>query len=324
MLILKQICINWQISGYDSKYNVIMKGVREIKNRIRAVGNTAKITRAMQLVASSKMKKAQTIAINGRPYILALSEITNDLSGLDKKLLSHPFFEKREIKHCGVLVIGTEKGLCGALNQNICKRVVENFNTGNERFFTIGKKMTQIISRLNYNLIADFSISDRVELCEMRPIIELLRSEYFSGKIDALKVVYSRSVNPLVQEQVIGNLLPMSDLTSEIDNLKKRMKITEKEYTCDDREIIFEPNIGDIINKLSQMFFCQTIYRDVLESKAAEHSARVFAMKNATDNADSLAKNLTIEYNKSRQAGITNEIIEIAAASSNGNIIWKI
>lgn len=291
-----------------------MKGVREIKNRIRAVGSTAKITRAMQLVASSKMKKAQTIAIGGRPYILALSEIAQSIAALGKKAPSHPFFENREVKHCGVLVIGTEKGLCGALNQNIGKKLIENFRTGNERFYTIGKKATQIVSRMGLNLVADFSISDRVELCEMRPIIELLRTEYLSGKIDTLKVVYSRSINPLMQEQVISNVLPMNDLIAEIEALKKRIKIKDDGTEKDTREIIFEPSVRDITNKLSQMFFCQLLYRDVLESKAAEHSARMLAMKNATDNADSLAKNLTIEYNKARQAGITNEIIEIAAA----------
>lgn len=291
-----------------------MKGVREIKNRIRAVGSTAKITRAMQLVASSKMKKAQTIAIGGRPYILALSEIAQSIAALGKKAPSHPFFENREVKHCGVLVIGTEKGLCGALNQNIGKKLIENFRTGNERFYTIGKKATQIVSRMGLNLVVDFSISDRVELCEMRPVIELLRTEYLSGKIDTLKVVYSRSINPLTQEQVISNVLPMNDLIAEIEALKERIKIKDDGTEKDTREIIFEPSVRDITNKLSQMFFCQLLYRDVLESKAAEHSARMLAMKNATDNADSLAKNLTIEYNKARQAGITNEIIEIAAA----------
>ena len=296
-----------------------MKGVREIRNRIRAVGNTAKITRAMQLVASSKMKKAQTIAIGGRPYILELSEIARELASLDSSLLTHPFFEKREVKHCGVLVIGTEKGLCGALNQNIAKTVSENFRTGNERFFTIGRKVTQAISRMRLDLVANFSISDRVELCEMRPITKLLREEYLSGKIDALQVVYSRSVNPLVQEQVVSNVLPMNDLVSGIEALKRRMKLPEDSSISDNREIIFEPSVKEIVDKLSEMFFCQSIYRDVLESKAAEHSARMLAMKNATDNADSLAKNLTIEYNKARQAGITNEIIEIAAASGSSN-----
>lgn len=296
-----------------------MKGVREIRNRIRAVGNTAKITRAMQLVASSKMKKAQTIAIGGRPYILELSEIARELAALDSSLLTHPFFEKRKVKHCGVLVIGTEKGLCGALNQNIAKTVSENFKTGNERFFTIGRKVTQAISRMRLDLVANFSISDRVELCEMRPITKLLREEYLSGKIDALQVVYSRSVNPLVQEQVVSNVLPMNDLVSGIEALKRRMKLPEDSSISDNREIIFEPSVKEIVDKLSEMFFCQSIYRDVLESKAAEHSARMLAMKNATDNADSLAKNLTIEYNKARQAGITNEIIEIAAASGSSN-----
>lgn len=294
-----------------------MKGVREIRNRIRAVGNTAKITRAMQLVASSKMKKAQRIAISGRQYILSLSEIADSLAMLDKKLLRHPFFEKREVKHRGILVIGTEKGLCGSLNQNIYKKIVSEFNTGNECFFSVGKKVTQFLSRLNYNIIANFSVSDRVEVCEMRPIFKLLKSEYLAGKIDTVEIVYSRSINPLMQEQVVNNVLPMSNLSNEINLLKKRMRITSSESRVDSSDIIFEPSVEEIVKKLSQIFFGQCIYRDILEAKAAEHSARMLAMRNATDNADSLAKNLTIEYNKARQAGITNEIIEIAAASNS-------
>lgn len=296
-----------------------MKGIREIKNRIRAVAGTAKITRAMRLVASSKMKKAQTVAIGGRPYILALSEIVEDLLTLNKKVLQHLFFEKREVKHCGVLVVGTEKGLCGALNQNLIKKVIEECTSGNERFFVIGKKVSQFLSRMHCDLVADFSISDRVELCEMRPIIKLIQAEYLSKKIDSLKVIYSRSVNPLVQEQVVNNVLPMSDFASEIAALKKRMRISETECRKENRDIIFEPSVEDIINKLTQVFFCQSIYRDVLEAKAAEHSSRMLAMKNATENADSIAKSLTIEYNKARQTGITNEIIEIAAAASNND-----
>jgi F-type H+-transporting ATPase subunit gamma len=295
---------------------MFMKGVREIKRRIRAIGNTAKITRAMQLVASSKMRKAQRIAISGRQYILALAEIANCLSSVGNKNLHHPFFEKRKVKYRGVLLIGTEKGLCGALNQNLLKKVLACYSTGNEKFVTIGRKATQLIAKLRYDLLAGFSVSDRVEVCELRPVIELLKGAYLRGEIDSVEVVYSRSVNPLVQEQVSSEVLPMLNLTSEIDSLKRRMNISDATVAVDGKEIIFEPNIRAVVGKLSQMFFSQSIFRDVLEAKAAEHGARMLAMKNSTDNADSLSKSLLVEYNKARQAKITNDIIEIAAASN--------
>ncbi|MDR1256025.1 MAG: ATP synthase F1 subunit gamma [Puniceicoccales bacterium] len=293
-----------------------MKGVREIKRRMRAVANTAKITRAMQLVASSKMKKAQRIAVSGRQYILALSEIVDCLASANGKYIKHPFFKKREIKHRGVLIIGTEKGLCGSLNQGLVKKIITDFSAGNEKFVTIGKKASQFVSKLRRDLLADFSVSDRVELCELRPVIEFLKNAYLRGEVDSIEVVYSRSVNPLTHEQVCNKVLPMLNLSAEISSLKKRMHISEEGNAADSREVIFEPNVQAIVDKLSHMFFSQSIFRDVLEAKAAEHSARMFAMKNATDNADSLSKNLAMEYNKARQAKITNEIIEIAAAAN--------
>jgi F-type H+-transporting ATPase subunit gamma len=300
------------------KHWQIMKGVREIKRRIRAVSNTAKITRAMQLVASSKMKKAQRIATGSRQYILALSEIADKLQTAGHRALNHPFFEERDVKRRGVLVLGTEKGLCGALNQNMLRMIISNYSTGNERFVSIGKKATQFMAKLHRDLLADFSVSDRVEVHELRPVIELLKNAYLNGEIDSVEIAYSRSVNPLVQEQISTRVLPMLNLADDINALKKRLRFSDEAADSDSREIIFEPDVQTIVNKLSQMFFSQSIFRAVLEAKAAEHSARMLAMKNATDNADSLAKNLTVEYNKARQAKITSEIIEIAAASKVG------
>ncbi|MDR2435771.1 MAG: ATP synthase F1 subunit gamma [Puniceicoccales bacterium] len=293
-----------------------MKSVREIKRRMRAVSNTAKITSAMQLVASSKMKKAQRNAVSGRQYILALSEIVDCLSTVGSALIKHPFFENRAVKCRGVLVIGSEKGLCGALNQGLMKKIMADYSLGNEKFVTIGKKASQFMSKLHRDLLADFSISDRVELCELRPVIEFLKNTYLEGGVDSVEIVYSRSVNPLVHEQVSSKILPMLNFADEISSLKRRLRIADGEAIADSREMIFEPSVQAIVNKLSHMFLAQSIFRDVLEAKAAEHSARMFAMKNATDNANSLSKSLAMEYNKARQAKITNEIIEIAAAAN--------
>jgi F-type H+-transporting ATPase subunit gamma len=221
----------------------------------------------MQLVASSKMKKAQRVAVSGRQYILALSEIADCLASIPCKQIKHPFFERREVKQRGVLVISTEKGLCGSLNQGLMKKVIADYSTGNEKFVTIGKKASQFISKLHRDLLADFSVSDRVELCELRPVIEFLRNAYLTGVMDSIEVVYSRSINSLTHEQISNKILPMLNLSDEINALKKRMRISDEKTSTDSREMIFEPDVQAIVNKLSQMFFSQSIFRDVLEAK---------------------------------------------------------
>ncbi len=290
-----------------------MKGVREIKNRIRAVQNTAKITRAMQLVASSKMKHAQQLAINSRPYLLMLSEIVASISFIKDIKIKHPFFELRESNNLCVLLIGTEKGLCGALNQNLFKYVAANCK--NAKYITIGKRATQFVLRNGYELMAEFSISDKITFHDVRVIVEFVKNAYLEGKIDKLEVAYPRFINAMCQESVVQRVLPMSNFDDELKKIYQIMNINQCSVVNDEREMLIEPGMDEIVERLSPVFLAQNIYKLVLEAKAAEHSARVLAMKTATDNADSLSKSLNIEYNRVRQAAITNEIIEISSAS---------
>jgi F-type H+-transporting ATPase subunit gamma len=295
-----------------------MKGVKEIRNRIRAVQNTAKITRAMQLVASSKMKKAQHLVVCSRPYMLLLTEISEDLSNLDAKRLKHPFFEKREVKNRGVLVIGSDRGLCGALNQNILKFIHSRVERGESaKLITIGKKATHFVSMAKYNVVAHFDVSDRAEYHELVPIVEFVKNLYLKGEIDSLEVIFAQYVNPLVQSPIIRHILPMLDFQSELKILRENMRVSPSELLKDPRPIIVEPSIEGVIAMLSKMFLSQNIYRMILEAKASEHSSRAAAMGAATDNADALSKDLSLEYNKLRQSAITNEIIEISAATQN-------
>ena len=295
-----------------------MKGVKEIRNRIKAVNSTAKITRAMQLVASSKMKKAQQMATCCRPYMLLLTEIAEELSLLEKQKLHHPFFEQRKIKNKVYLVIGTDKGLCGALNQNIFKFVAKNISTPqpNLKIVTVGKKMTRLLSSAKYDIMAHFNVSDRVEYHEMTPIIEYLKNAYLTREVDIVHVVFAKYVNPLVQTPVCQHVLPMLNFEEELHRLRKDLNIQNNESTRDTRPhaLIIEPNIEQVVALMSRTFLSQTVYRIILEAKASEHSARTLAMKGATDNAEALTKELSLEYNKLRQSAITNEIIEISAA----------
>jgi F-type H+-transporting ATPase subunit gamma len=213
------------------------------------------------------------------------------------------------------MVIGTDRGLCGSLNQNILKFVNANVGETEEvKFVTIGRKATQLLSLSRYEIIAHFNVSDRTEYHELAPIVEFLKNAYLGKVVDSVEMIFSQYVNPLVQEPVIQRILPMLDFRSELERIRLAMRVAKDEVVTDPRPIIIEPNVGSVLAMLSQMFISQNIYRAILEAKASEHSSRTTAMKGATDNAEALSKNLSLEYNKLRQSAITNEIIEISAA----------
>ncbi len=300
------------------------KGLREIKNRIRSVTNTGQITRAMQLVASSKMKRAQDAALAGRPYEELLSRIlATALRGLnagDEALSEHPLFAVREIKTRGILVVATDKGLCGALNSNLFRYLNKNIAAGTPaRFYTIGKKATQFVARTGRNLIADFRVSDRVNFLEVRAVGEALIKDFLDGKIDTVEIVLSQFRNTMVQTPSVIKLLPLTNLEEKLK--EKQVARTGKDdfqLLEDDREMQFSPSAGTILSGLPALFFKQTLHQAILEAKASEQSARMVAMKAATDNAKNLVDSLSLEYNKARQAAITNEINELAASNAAG------
>ena len=285
-----------------------MANTRDIRRRIKSVKNTAQITRAMQLVAASKMRRAQEMALQGRPYATLLAEI---LSALGDRVMDfrHPFLEKRLSRQRGLLVIATDKGLCGPLNSNLF-RLVGGIEAS-AQFVSLGRKGTQFLSRARRNLVADFSVSDSVRFAEVRPAVELMIEAFVDERIDTIEVIYSRFVNTLVQEPTRIPLLPLEDLDSVI----KAERPDVLSHKADDREIHYEPGPETILHELLNLHIKQQIYQMVLEAKASEHSARMVAMKSATDNANTLVDDLTLQYNKVRQATITQEILEIAAAS---------
>jgi F-type H+-transporting ATPase subunit gamma len=292
-----------------------MKGSKEIKQRIRAIANTAKITRAMQLVASSKMKKAQDLAIHSRPYLFHLAELVRCFSQAEKQDVQHPFFEKRAIAHRGILLVGTERGLCGAMNTNVFKEITVAEN--NVRWMTVGKKAAQYVSRCGGELLASFCISDRVDFSELRPIFESLSRAYVQEIIDTVEVVFPAFINTLVQIPIRRHVLPMSDFQSEFESMLRYAKASEEDFQTDPREMIFEPNVAALLEQLSQIFFQYHLYQILLEAKASEQSSRMVAMKTATDNAENLLKELSLKYNKVRQSVITNEIVELSMSNTN-------
>lgn len=289
-----------------------MPNTRDIRNRIRGVKNTQKITRAMQLVASSKMKRAQDRALQGRPYARQLARMIASLTGKIEDF-SHPFLEEREIRKRGILIISTDRGLCGALNANLFREVAK-IDRSKAAFVTIGRKARQFLSRTNRNLLADFPISEQADFKELRPVVEFLVDQYKEGEIDTIEVLYPRFRNTLIQEPILIPFLPLDNLTEYV---KEQAEKDSTELAQDARELLFEPAPEHILNELLERFVKREIYQMLVDARASEHSARMVAMKAATDNAKKLTDSLTLEYNKARQAGITQEILEITAAAAH-------
>ena len=289
-----------------------MPNTRDIRNRIRGVKNTQKITRAMQLVAASKMKKAQDRALQGRPYAKQLARMLASLSGKLEDF-SHPFLEERSVKKRGILIISTDRGLCGSLNANLF-REVSRFNRDEAAFVTIGRKARQFISRTGRELLADFAISEEAAFKEVRPAVGFLIEKFKAGTIDTIEILYPQFKNTLIQEPTLLPLLPLANLTEHVEKLAAEQ---EQELVEDTRELVFEPSPEAILSELLERFVKREAYQTLIDARASEHSARMVAMKAATDNAKKLTDSLTLQYNKARQAGITQEILEITAAAQH-------
>ena len=288
-----------------------MPSTRDIRRRIKSVKNTRQITKAMELVAASKMKKAQAVALAGRPYSQLMADMLASLaSRVDES--AHPFLTKREVKTRGILLVTTDKGLCGPLNGNLFKVVAEIKTPA--KICVIGRKGAQFLARTKRDMVADFPEHDRVPFNEVKVIAEFMVKQYLEGAIDTIEVIYPRFKNTLVQEAICQPVLPLDNLCEFIENLRKHGG-TDAAGAADTREIHFEPNAKAVLDALLPFYVNRQIYQFVLLAKASEHSARMVAMKTAKDNATKILGDLTLEYNKARQAAITQEILEIAAAS---------
>lgn len=288
-----------------------MPSTRDIRRRIKSVKNTRQITKAMELVAASKMKKAQQAALAGRPYAELLAKMLSALAPRVESL-QHPFLTQREIKTRGVLVVSTDKGLCGPLNGNLFKLISEV--KGEAKFYAIGRKGAQYLARTRRAMVADFQVHDRVPFNEVKLAVDLMVKHYLEGSIDTIEVIYPKFINTLVQETVNRPVLPLGSLQDFIASA--RAGTATEASDSDTRDMIFEPSAPEVLEAILPFYVNRLIYQLVLSAKASEHSARMVAMKTAKDNATGLLGDLTLEYNKARQAAITAEILEIAAAAA--------
>ncbi len=288
-----------------------MPSTRDIRRRIKSVKNTRQITKAMELVAASKMKKAQAAAVAGRPYAVLMADMLASLaSKVDGSL--HPFLQPREVKTRGILLITTDKGLCGPLNANLFKLVGDI--KGPAKFVVSGRKGSQFLARTKRDVVADFGIHDKVPFTEIQVIGDFMIDLFLKGEIDTIEVIYPRFKNTLVQEPIHRPLLPLANLRQFVETLSDDHTADRTREFADDRLMIFEPDAQTVLEALLPFYVKRYLYQVALSTKASEHSARMVAMKTAKDNASKLLDDLTLQYNKARQAAITQEILEIAAA----------
>ena len=294
-----------------------MASTRDIRRRIKSVKNTRQITKAMELVAASKMKKAQQAALAGRPYAELMARMLAALADRVEET-QHPFLVKREVKTRGIILVTTDKGLAGPLNGNLFKLVTEIKTPA--KYAVIGRKGAQFIARTHRNLLADFTVSDRVAFAEVKVVAEFMVKQFLEGAVDTVEIIWPRFKNTLVQVPTLLPLLPLTSIKDVVADLRSDAgHSAASEANAQAQQMIFEPAPEAVLSALLPLYVNREIHQQVLDAKASEHSARMVAMKTAKDNATKLLGDLTLEYNKARQAAITQEILEIAAASFSAN-----
>lgn len=288
--------------------------MREIRSRIKAVKSTWQITRAMQLVAASKMKRAQNMAQSGRDYTLLLMDLIDILDPKLEEKFGEYFLARDESLPRLIIVFSTDKGLCGALNTNLFKKIM---TLGDDcEFIAVGAKAAKFISSTGRKLLAQFKITDNVSFNEIRTIVEFAMDCFVKNKVRTVEVLYPVFINTIKQEPEVVTVVPIENVRAFVDKMRVKYKAELAERAKETREFQFEPSVNELIRELPAYYIKNVIYHMALDAKASEQSARMVAMKSASDNAENLMQALTLEYNKARQAAITTEITEIAAAAA--------
>ena len=292
-----------------------MANLRDIRRRIKSVKNTSQITKAMELVAAAKMKKAQNQAVAGRGYADKLNGVLVNLKENTEEE-SHPLLAQREGDKELMLVISTDRGLCGGLNTNLLKKIRSEASQGVE-YVTSGRKLRQQIAKAGGKIITDWEVADPVPFGDAKPIAKFLTEKFLSGEYDKITVAFNNFVSTLTQTPYVAQLLPIesSGLAEKQDyEGVGKDEVQETEHPAESLEYEFEPNAEGVLDRLLPLYINFQIYQMLVEARASEHSARMVAMKAATDNAKGMIKDLTLEYNKARQAAITAELLEITTA----------
>ncbi len=280
---------------------------KEIRGKINSIKNTQKITRAMEMVAASKMRKAQDRMRASRPYADKMRNVVGHLANAHPEY-RHGYMQEREVKRLGIIVISSDRGLCGGLNTNLFKAVVATMKEWHDKrveidLCTIGNKAGTFFSRLGGNIVAQAAhLGDRPQIADLIGTVKVMLDAYEEGRIDRLLVAYNEFVNTMTQRPRVEQLLPI--------------KATEEEELKHHWDYIYEPEAKDVLDALLMRYIESLVYQGVVENLACEQAARMVAMKAASDNAGTLIEELQLIYNKARQAAITQEISEIVSGAA--------
>jgi len=285
-----------------------MAGAREIRTKIKSVQNTRKVTRALEMVSASKIRKAQDLMKASRPYARLMRQVIGHVARANTEF-KHPFLiERKEIKRVGYLVVSTDRGLCGGLNSNLFRRILAEIRDWQTKgvevdVVTIGNKANAFFKRLKVNLIGSVSqLGEKPQVAQLIGVIKVMLDSYSEGRIDRLSLAYNDFINTMSQKPTLDVLLPLPP--------------SDELATTHDWDYIYEPGADVVLEHVLTRYVESLVYQATLENLASEHAARMVAMKSASDNASKAIETLNLIYNKARQAAITQEISEIVSGAA--------
>ncbi|HEY6895439.1 MAG TPA: F0F1 ATP synthase subunit gamma [Rhodanobacteraceae bacterium] len=285
-----------------------MAGAREIRTKIKSVANTRKVTRALEMVSASKIRKAQDLMRASRPYSRAMRQVIGHIAHATVEY-RHPFMVKREnVKRVGYIIVSTDRGLCGGLNANLFRKLLAEIRGWQEKgveidVVTIGSKASAFFRRLKVNVVGSVThLGERPQIAQLIGVIKVMLDAYSAGRVDRVSIAYNDFVNTMTQKLTVDTLLPLPP--------------ADEFVSAHNWDYLYEPDPETVMEHVLTRYVESLVYQATLENLASEHAARMVAMKSASDNATKLIDTLTLVYNKARQAAITQEISEIVGGAA--------
>jgi F-type H+-transporting ATPase subunit gamma len=283
-------------------------GAREIRTKIKSVANTRKVTRALEMVSASKIRKAQDLMRASRPYARAMRQVIGHIAHATAEY-KHPFMVKREsVKRVGYIIVSTDRGLCGGLNANLFRKLLAEIRDQQGKgieidIVTIGSKASAFFRRLKVNVVGSVTnLGERPQISQLIGVIKVMLDAYSAGRVDRVNLAYNDFVNTMTQQASVHALLPLPP--------------ADEFASAHNWDYLYEPDAETVMEHVLTRYVESLVYQAALENLASEHAARMVAMKSASDNATKLIDNLTLVYNKARQAAITQEISEIVGGAA--------
>lgn len=302
-----------------------MAGAREIRSKIKSVANTRKVTRALEMVSASKIRRAQELMRASRPYAKQMRKVIAHIAQATTDY-RHPALREREVKRVGYMIVSTDRGLCGGLNANLFRKLLAEIREWEAKgvevdVIAIGQKAAQFFRRVKVNMVGSVThLSDRPKIEKLVGVIKLMDDAYMQGRIDLLCLCFNDFVNTMTQRPRVEVLVPLptaarqiAETPTDAETPSAKSAVVEREH---DWDYIYEPDAETVIRPLLGRYVESLVYHAVLENLASEHAARMVAMKAASDNATKAIDTLTLIYNKARQAAITQEISEIVGGAA--------